>query len=178
MRIIAGFYKNRRVDFKNLNIRPTTNFAKESLFNILNNQYDLEKTCVLDLFAGSGSISYEFISRGCKTVIAVDNNRKCVGFMKSVKDKLKINNLTIQLSSVHSFLRKNNICYDIVFLDPPYNYKQAEYNLILKNIFTKNIMNKNGVVVIEHSRLINFEEHSMFLNTKKYGRVHFTFFKR
>ena len=78
MRIISGTHKNRRIDFKNLNIRPTTNFAKESLFNILDNQYNLQSTSILDLFAGSGNISYEFISRGCKDVLAVDNNIKCV----------------------------------------------------------------------------------------------------
>ena len=82
MRIIAGLHKNRRIDFKNLNIRPTTNFAKESLFNILNNHYSIENTTVLDLFAGSGNISLEFISRGSNNVIAVDNNIKCVNFIK------------------------------------------------------------------------------------------------
>ena len=178
MRIIAGLYKNRRIDFKNLNIRPTTNFAKESLFNILNNNYNLEETTVLDLFAGSGNISFEFISRGCETVVAVDNNIKCISFIKGIKEKLNINNLMIQLTNVNSFLKKNNTFYDIIFLDPPYRYKQVEYNLIIKNIITNNIMNENAMIVIEHSRFIKFEEHSMFYNTKKYGRVHFTFLKK
>ena len=177
MRIIAGLHKNRRIDFKNLNIRPTTNFAKESLFNILNNHYSIENTTVLDLFAGSGNISLEFISRGSNNVIAVDNNIKCVNFIKGMKEKLTIKNLIIQLANANSFLKKNNMCYDIIFLDPPYEYVQSEYDLIIKNIINNNIMNENAMIVIEHSIFINFEQHFMFYNTRKYGRVHFTFLK-
>jgi len=177
MRIIAGLHKNRRIDFKNLKIRPTTNFAKESLFNILNNHYSIESTTVLDLFAGSGNISLEFISRGSNTVVSVDNNIKCVNFIKGMKEKLEINNLIIQLANANSFLKKNNICYDIIFLDPPYEYVQSEYDLIIKNILDNDIMNENAMIVIEHSIFINFEQHFMFYSTRKYGRVHFTFLK-
>ena len=109
MRIISGTHKNRRIDFKNLNIRPTTNFAKESLFNILNNHYDLESTTILDLFAGSGNISYEFISRGCKDVLAVDNNIKCVKFIEQIKQKLDLQILRIKLANVNSFVKIDQI---------------------------------------------------------------------
>tara|TARA_B100001250_G_scaffold219224_1_gene188101 strand:+ start:368 stop:910 length:543 start_codon:yes stop_codon:yes gene_type:complete len=177
MRIIAGIYKNRRIDFKNLNIRPTTNFAKESLFNILNNHYDLETKSVLDLFAGSGSISYEFASRGCKEIIAVDNNIKCVNFINNIKDKLTITNLITKSANVTAFLKHIDTSHDIIFLDPPYNYKQEQYDQIVTNILKKNILNKYGMIIIEHSRFIKFDNYPSFFNVKKYGRVHFTFLK-
>ena len=177
MRIIGGIYKNRRIDFKNLDIRPTTNFAKESLFNILNNHYDLETKSILDLFAGSGSISYEFASRGCKEIVAVDNNIKCINFIKKIIDKLKIKNLIAQLANVNSFIKYINTSHDIIFLDPPYNYTQEQYDQIIRNILQKNILNKSGMIIIEHSRFIKFENYPCFLNMKKYGRVHFSFLK-
>jgi len=90
MRIISGNYKNRRINFNKLNIRPTTNFAKESLFNLLNNMHDLNTISILDLFAGSGNISYEFISRGAKNITAVDNDIKCINFMKKTKTELEM----------------------------------------------------------------------------------------
>ena len=125
MRIIAGTHKNRRIDFKNLNIRPTTNFAKESLFNILDNQYDLQSTSILDLFAGSGNISYEFISRGCKDVLAVDNNIKCVKFIDATNSKacaainknvavtkekiVKVKNSILDKSKIEDLAKKSGI---------------------------------------------------------------------
>ena len=178
MRIIGGIYKNRRVDFKNLNIRPTTDFAKEGLFNTLSNYYDLRKISVLELFAGSGSISYEFISRGCKQVVALDSNIKCVNFMKKFKAKLQIKKFEIYLAKAKNYLKKNEKCYDIIFLDPPYNYKQIEYDEIIENIFEQNTLNHTGMIIIEHSKFINFENYPCFLNHKKYGRVNFTFLKQ
>ena len=99
MRIISGIYRNRRINFKNLNIRPTTNFAKESLFNILNNHFDLKTVSVLDLFAGTGNISYEFLSREVKNVIAIENNIKCVNFMRKMKTLLNLETFNIKLFS-------------------------------------------------------------------------------
>ena len=91
MRIISGLYKNRRINFHGLNFRPTTDFAKESLFNLLNNHHDLDNIFVLDLFAGSGNISYEFLSRGSKKTTAIDNDLKCIKFMQKIKSKLSVN---------------------------------------------------------------------------------------
>jgi len=176
MRIIGGIYKNRRIDFKNLNIRPTTNFAKEGLFNILNNHYDLEAIKALDLFAGSGNISYEFASRRCQTITAVENNVKCAGFVKKIKEQLQINNLEIKISKVNSYLKQTESKYNIIFLDPPYHYKQEQYDQIINIIFSKKIITESGTIVIEHSKFINFEHYPVFLN-KKYGRIHFSFIK-
>ena len=174
MRIISGLYKNRRIHFQNLKIRPTTDFAKESLFNLLNNHFDLTKTKVLDLFAGSGNISYEFVSRGAEST-AVDNSIKCVHFMKQIKSGLSIENLNIIYGNVTSFLKKNTLKYDVIFADPPYNYTQKKYGDLIDLIFTKKILSKNGILIMEHSKFINFEEHPLFYMHKKYGNVHFTF---
>ena len=99
MRIISGKYKNRKIEFSKLKSRPTTDFAKESLFNLLQNNYDLSETIVLDLFAGTGNISYEFISRGSTKTIAIDSNLLCVNFMKKMKKKLEMENLDIYYST-------------------------------------------------------------------------------
>jgi len=177
MRIISGLYKNRRINFNNLKIRPTTDFAKESLFNILDNYYDFNEISVLDLFAGSGNISYEFISRGSKNTTAVDNNIKCVKFMKKIQSKLSIENFDIQHINTIHYLKKTKYKYDLIFVDPPYNYKQEEYEKIINIIFEKDILNTNGRLILEHSKLINFETHKYFHIKKKYGSVNFSFLK-
>ena len=177
MRIISGFYKNRRVNFTNLNIRPTTNFAKESLFNILLNEYRFEDSIALDLFAGSGNISYEFASRGIQSITAIDNNIKCVNFIKKYKEKLSIQVLTIMLSNAVKYLKKTDQQYNIIFADPPYHYKQEEYDSIIKLIFQNNILIKGGTLIIEHSKFINFEKTQYFYMKRKYGKVQFTFLK-
>ena len=176
MRIISGLYKNRRIHFNHLAIRPTTNFAKESLFNLLNNHHDLTEITVLDLFAGSGSISYEFISRGAKTT-AVDQNIKCFNFMKTIKSKLDMKHFDIILSKSISYLKKTKEKYDIIFADPPYKYTQTKYDYLLQQIIHNKLLNNDGTIVIEHSKLMTFDDNEYFFFKKKYGNVHFTFFK-
>ena len=134
MRIISGTYKNRKINFKKLKSRPTTDFAKESLFNLLNNHYDLSSIYVLDLFSGSGNISYEFISRGCQHITAIDNNVKCIEFMKKIKAELQMKNLNIKLKNINYYIKKIESTYDIIFADPPYHYVQAHYMNIIENI--------------------------------------------
>ena len=178
MRIVAGIYKNRRVNFNKLNSRPTTDFAKESLFNLLNNHYNLEEIRGLDLFAGSGNISYEFISRGSKDITAIDINIKCVNFIKKTKAKFKMKYLSIKLSKVVSYLNKIDKKYDIIFADPPYHYTQKKYDKIVEIVFEKKILNESGTLVIEHSKFINFDNHTTFFDKRKYGNVNFSFFKK
>ena len=177
MRIISGEYKNRKIHFTKLNIRPTTDFAKESLFNLLNNNYDLNSIYVLDLFAGSGNISYEFISRGAKQTTAIDNNIKCIKFIEKTKHNLEMKNFNIIYSNTISYLKKDLKKYDVIFLDPPYTYTQTKYNQIIELILDKNMLNNYGSIIIEHSKFINFEIHKNFFQMKKYGKVHFTFLK-
>lgn len=177
MRIIGGIYKNRRINFKNLNARPTTNFAKEGLFNVLNNEYDFKSIIALDLYSGTGNISYEFISRGAKEVTSVDCNIKCVHFIKKIKSDLEMNNLNIFLSKTEKYLIKDDKKYDVIFADPPYHYGQEKYNDFINIINEKKLLNINGVLIIEHSKFINFEKHEHFINKRKYGSVNFSFLK-
>ena len=177
MRIISGHHKNRRINFNNLNIRPTTDFAKESLFNILENYYDFNTVYALDLFAGSGNISYEFVSRGAIKTIAIDQNIKYVNFKKKTKEKIEMKNFEIICSKAIRYIKKTENKFDIIFIDPPYKYIMEEYEELILHIFKKNILNMNGTVVIEHSKFINFINYSSFLFKKKYGSVHFSFLK-
>jgi len=177
MRIIAGLYKNRRIHFTKLKIRPTTDFAKESLFNILNNYYNFNEMAVLDLFAGSGNISYEFISRGCKKVIAIESNMNCVNFIKKIKKTLNMLNLEVQLSNVYTYLKKNKMKYDIIFADPPYDSTKEDYQNIINLVFERNLLTSSGTLILEHSKNINFGNNTLFFEQRKYGKVNFTLLK-
>tara|TARA_B100000287_G_C20474406_1_gene718526 strand:- start:110 stop:646 length:537 start_codon:yes stop_codon:yes gene_type:complete len=177
MRIISGVYKNRKINFKKLNARPTTDFAKESLFNVLNNNYVFDNIHVLDLFSGTGNISYEFCSRGVKKITAVDNNRKCIDFIKKIKLSLNLTMLDIVFSNTMQYLKRNKEYYDIIFADPPYNYTQIEYEKIIELIINNKLIKENGTLIMEHSKFINFATHDNIFETKKYGSVNFSFFK-
>lgn len=177
MRIIAGVYKNRRINFTKLKIRPTTDFAKESLFNVLNNYYNFNEMAVLDLFAGSGNISYEFISRGCKKVIAIESNRNCVNLIRKIKKELNMLNLEVQLSNVYTYLKKNTMKYDIIFADPPYDSTKEDYQNIINLVFERNLLMSSGTLILEHSKNINFANNTLFYEQRKYGKVNFTLLK-
>ncbi len=177
MRIISGKYRSRKLGQKKLNCRPTTDFAKEGLFNTLNNSFCFEDLVVLDLFSGSGSISFEFCSRGSKNVTCVENNQICLDFIRSIKQKLKLNQLSIIKNDVFQFLKKNKNKFDLIFVDPPYNFSKEKYVSIIDIIIDKNFLNKNGNLIIEHSKYIKFEGIPSFFETKKYGKVNFSFFK-
>ncbi|MAQ47654.1 MAG: 16S rRNA (guanine(966)-N(2))-methyltransferase RsmD [Flavobacteriales bacterium] len=177
MRIISGLYKNRKINFQKLHARPTTDFAKESLFNLLRNDYIFEHTCALDLFAGTGNISYEFCSRGVRKITAVDNNRKCIDFIKKIKLLLNLTMLDIVFSDTMRYLKRNQEDYDVIFADPPYNYTQIEYEKIIELILNKKLIKEHGTLIIEHSKFINFTKHDNLYLTKKYGSVNFSFFK-
>jgi len=175
VRIISGYYKGRRISLpSHIRIRPTTDFAKESLFNIINNKKDFENLVVLDLFAGTGSISYEFISRGVKEVICVENNYKCVDFIKINISLLKIDNLKLVRMSVHEFLKICTKKFDIIFADPPYD--MANIPLLVEKVKSQNILNAGGFFILEHSSAYTFSEFEGFLEQRHYGSVHFSFF--
>jgi len=176
MRIISGNHKGRRIVApKNLPIRPTTDLAKESLFNILNNYYDLDELKILDLFSGSGSISYEFASRGTKDITSVDIEAGCINFIQQTSYKLDLNIRVIK-SNVFLFLEKNREQYDIIFADPPYKLSQEDFEKIPKTIFKNNLLLKNGTLVVEHSTDINLELVEYFWYKRKYGSSVFSFF--
>lgn len=177
MRIVAGIYKGRKFyPPKNLPVRPTTDFAKEGLFNVLRSRIDMEDATVLDLFSGTGNMSLEFISRGASKVVAVDENRNCVGFIKKVSNELKITAVKTIKSEVFSYLKRQSQSYDIVFADPPYAYDQSQklIDLILANPLLK----EDGYLILEHGKDQEFSEHPDFQFSKKFGNVNFTFFAK
>ena len=155
MRIISGKNKGQKIIFpKNLPVRPTTDMAKESIFNILSNKFSFKNKSVIDLFSGSGNISYEFYSRGVKSIYAIDNNFKCIDFINAKKKDLNINIYTIK-SDVFKYL-KNSINADIIFADPPYSMDKEKLNLIIELIFENKILNNSGVFILEHYKKYDF----------------------
>jgi len=177
MRIISGKYKSRRINApKNLPTRPTTDIAKEALFNILNNLYYFEDLSIIDLFAGIGSISLEFASRGAQNIISVDQHYGCVKFINSIAKELDMNINTVK-SDVYKFLDKSNTTADIIFADPPYNFDDAQFLAISTMIFEKKILNDNGILIIEHSKQTDLSKDKFFSYAKKYGGSVFSFFE-
>lgn len=178
MRIIRGRYQRRQIHApKNLPVRPTTDMAKESLFNILENRIDFEETLALDLFAGTGNISYELVSRGCRQVTAVDENQACVKFIREVASTLNMNELFVVRSEAFRFLASAHQQYNLIFADPPYDCQH--YDTLVTSVFENNLLNpEGGILVVEHSKYVNFSEHPNFVESRKYGKVHFSFFEQ
>lgn len=164
---------------KNLPVRPTTDFAKESLFNILNNHIDFEGVRVLDLFAGTGNITFEFVSRGSKDVTSVDSTYQCCEFIKKSVIALQMNDeVRVVKSDVFTFLNKNLNTYDIIFADPPYDTEPDKFQAIAEGVFSKNMLRADGWLIIEHGERISFAQHPFFIEHRKYGNVNFSFFKQ
>ena len=177
MRIISGKYKSRRFQLPtNFNARPTTDMARESLFNILNNTIDWENTNALDLFSGTGCIALEFVSRGCPHVISVESNAKNHAFIQKIKEMLDAKELLTIKSDVFSFLKSCNQTFDLIFADPPYDLKDLD--LLPTKIFEREVLNDEGIFILEHSKKNTFTEHSFFKEERKYGSVHFSFFEK
>ena len=177
MRIISGKYKSRRILApNNLPVRPTTDMAKEALFNILNNHYYFEQITVLDLFAGIGSISFEFASRGTSHITSVDQNQGCVKFIDKINEELKFGLQTIK-SDVYTFLEKTNQKFDVIFADPPYEFTDEQFQKIIELVFDHDLLNDGGMLVVEHSKKTDLSENSRFQRSKKYGGNMFSFFE-
>ncbi|MDQ3050039.1 MAG: 16S rRNA (guanine(966)-N(2))-methyltransferase RsmD [Bacteroidota bacterium] len=175
MRIISGKYKGRLIRPPgNLPVRPTTDFAKTGLFNILDNKFDLETCECLDLFSGTGSISLELASRGARHITAIDLDQKCVVFLRKTSDELEINNLIAHRSDVMTFLRKTPLHFNLIFADPPFDSKiHIELHQL---IFDKNILKPDGVFIMEHASREEFTDLKGFSFSRKYGNVAFSFF--
>ncbi len=176
MRIIGGYLKGKNIlPPANYAARPTTDFAKEGLFNILINEYDIEELSVLDLFSGTGSISMEFASRGCKDIISIEMNPLHTRFIKQVATAYKVKGIQVIRHNVFDFLEICTKKFDIIFADPPYAIEGLD--TIPDKIFNKDLVNKNGYLILEHPGTYNFSEHPNFVKEKKYGNVHFSFFE-
>ena len=176
MRIISGTYGGRRLSPpKNITARPTTDFAKESLFNLLNNRMDLEGADVLDLFAGTGGIGIECVSRGAREVTAVEIAHVQQNWIISCCKQLGIRNLSVIRGDVFKFLASCRMQYDLIFADPPYALEllPALPDLILQQA----ILKENGWLVVEHGKDTDFTSHPNHVETRTYGSVHFSFFQ-
>ena len=175
MRIIRGRYQRRQITAPhNLPVRPTTDMAKESLFNIIENHFDFEETEALDLFAGTGNISYELVSRGCPKVVAVDQDFGCVKFIRDTALKLNMAALLAIRSDVFRFLEKHKMQYDLIFADPPYDCTQ--YEALVNLVFDRSLLREGGMFVLEHDKRKHFEAHPHFMEQRHYGKVNFSFF--
>lgn len=175
MRIISGDFGGRRFDApRDLQARPTTDMAKESLFNILQNHIDFEGLRALDLFAGTGSISFELISRGAKSVVSVELAHQQQQFILKVANELKIRNLQLIRGDVFRFLKSTSGKFNFIFADPP--YALPELKTIPDLIFDSQLLDQDGIFVLEHGKDDDFSSNPHFVEMRKYGAVHFSFF--
>jgi 16S rRNA (guanine(966)-N(2))-methyltransferase RsmD len=175
MRIISGIYKSRRFDVpKNFKARPTTDFAKENIFNVIGNLIDLDDTVALDLFSGTGSIAFELVSRGCSEVVCVENDAVHYAFIKKVKAKLNVENLYPLKTDVFKYIESAEQTFDFIFADPPYALKDLPR--IPEMVFSHNLLNPEGIFVLEHPKEYDFSALPHFLQHRVYGSVNFTIF--
>ena len=178
MRIITGIYKGRHFDIpRTFKARPTTDFAKENIFNVLTGYIDFEGATALDLFSGTGSISLELLSRGCKQVVSVELDRDHHRFIQECVNKLAASNSNIITlrADVFRFLKSCKQQYDFIFADPPYALKELPQ--IPDLIFEKQLLTAEGIFVFEHGKDYDFSNHPHFLEHRSYGSVNFSLFK-
>ncbi len=176
MRIIGGDHKGRIVKPPaGLDLRPTTDLARESLFNILSNRLYFEELKVLDLFAGTGSISYEFISRGASLVHAVEIKPRHAFFIRQTSQEYNMTRLKVYISDARKFIGRLSFKYDLIFADPPYDLKWLPD--IPSMIFDNECLAQNGLFILEHPKDYDFSNHTHWYEHRKYGSVNFTFFR-
>lgn len=177
MRIISGKYKGRHFDIpKNFKARPTTDFAKENLFNILLNYIDFEETTALDMFSGTGSISLELISRGCPSVTSVEMDAQHYAHLKRCATTLKEEEWRLVRDDAFRFIRRCSESYDLIFADPPYALKGLPE--IPGLVMSGNMLKPGGIFIFEHGKDNDFSQHPDFFRHISYGSVNFSFFKR
>ena len=187
MRIITGQYKGRHFDIpRSFKARPTTDFAKENIFNVLNGYIDFEGATALDLFAGTGSISLELVSRGCERVISVEMDRDHANFIRQCMTKISTDKDVLIKGDVFRFLKSCKQQFDFIFADPPYALK--ELPTIPDLIFRMNngteerengetLLKPDGVFVFEHGKDYDFSQHPHFVEHRSYGSVNFSIFQ-
>ncbi|MDL2251603.1 RsmD family RNA methyltransferase [Odoribacter sp. OttesenSCG-928-J03] len=176
MRIISGTHKGRQIfPDKNFTARPTTDFAKENIFNVLNNYIEISDSLVLDLFSGTGSISYEFASRGAREVISVELNYKHYFFIKKTAEEIGFKNIKTYKNDAFAACKKlNGRQFDIIFADPPYQLKNI--NDVPGAIFDNNLLKDSGIAIIEHPATVDYSAHPLFQERRQYGSVNFSIF--
>lgn len=181
-RIISGQWKAKRISApKSFDVRPTTDFAKEALFSIIENRFRLDyaSISVLDLFAGIGSISLEFASRGCKDVTSIEMNARHAGFINATAEELQMDTqVNAMRADVFEYLKKNRNrkTYELIVADPPFEMEVPKYEELISLVLNNNYLKENGVFVLEHQSRTKLQ-HPNITDTRKYGNVSFTFFK-
>lgn len=177
MRIISGIYKGKRLTApKTLPVRPTTDFAKEGLFNILHHRIDFEEVTVLDLFSGTGNIAYEFASRGSREVRAIDNDFGCVKFIKKTALELDLPIEAIKMD-VFKYIGTGTSHYDIIFADPPYAMDTNSLIKLIEDIFAYHCLKEDGLLIVEHPKQVTLSDVVNFRESRKYGSSVFSFFR-
>ncbi|MCK3683304.1 16S rRNA (guanine(966)-N(2))-methyltransferase RsmD [Maribellus sp. YY47] len=177
MRIVGGKYKGRMFHpGKKFKARPTTDVAKEGLFNILENRYEFSTKKVLDLFSGTGSMGYEFVSRGSRQVTLVESNFNHYKFILEVLEALNIENARVFKADVFKFLQKSRDSFNIIFADPPYDLPNFE--AVPEAVLSTDLLTPEGVFILEHPKEYDFSTHPSFKEMRHYGKVHFSFFEK
>lgn len=176
MRIISGAFKGRRlIAPKNLPVRPTTDRAKEALFNILNNQFHWDEIATLDLFSGTGNISYELASRGVNQLTAVDQNKHCTYFIHQTAQRFEMP-ITVIKNSVERFLSQSSGSFDFIFADPPYAFTVGQLTELANQLLENKWLTPTGILVIEHDSHLDLLQHSSCYEARTYGSSCFSFF--
>lgn len=177
MRIIRGRFKTRRYSIpKSFPSRPTTDFAKEGLFNVLDHMQTMDGLNILDLCAGTGNISFEFLSREAGTLTSVDKNYNCVKHIQMLAKSFDCEDeIMVVKSDILKFLKQTSAKYDLIFADPPYEYEH--YDQIHEIVWERDLLTEGGMLILEHSKRTSLESRPHFLFSRKYGNVHFSFFQ-
>jgi 16S rRNA (guanine966-N2)-methyltransferase len=176
LRIIGGKYKGRRINpVSGLKARPTTDLAREGLFNILNNRIDFESVSVLDLFSGTGSISFEFASRGAPIIHLIEKDMRHIAGIRRIINDIGFTSIKPVHIDVRAYLKTCTFRYDIVFADPPYELRWLEE--IPELVTESGVIKEDGFLILEHPRSISFNSHVLFFEHRNYGGVNFSFFR-
>jgi len=175
MRIIRGKYGRRRFDVpNNITARPTTDFARENIFNVLENYVDFEGLSALDLFAGTGAISFEFLSRECADVTAVEKSVTQYNFIRKVAQQLNVQNFTVIKGDALKFIDTCIKKFDVIFADPPYD--MPDFASVPQKVLASQMLNPGTVFVIEHNKHHDFSSLPGFREHRAYGSVNFSIF--
>ena len=176
MRIITGIYKGRHFDIpRTFKARPTTDFAKENIFNVLNGYLDFDEAAALDLFSGTGSISLELLSRGCRQVVSVEADRDHYAFIRKCMATLGTDKSVVIRGDVFKFIKSCHQQFDFIFADPPYALERLEE--IPSLIFSQDLLTDGGVLVFEHGKANDFSQHPRLVDHREYGSVNFSLFR-
>ncbi|KAA6321115.1 Ribosomal RNA small subunit methyltransferase D [termite gut metagenome] len=177
MRVTGGIYKRRRFEIpRSFKARPTTDFAKENLFNVLSNYMDFNSLSALDLFSGTGSIGMELLSRGCEKVVCVEKDKMHHAFIRKIMDEVKTDKCLPVRGDAFKFIKHTQETFDFIFADPP--YELPELKTIPELIFKNNLLKEGGLFVLEHGKGNDFGERPYFMEKRTYGSVNFSFFRK